>query len=301
MSRGTVAALVVLLAAGAVAAVEPARDAPREAARPGVSELNPPGPVTPAGPSLVYRVTASNARVNRRVTGPVRRSVQGVPAEPVDSFVWDGVGSVPVEGEMSIEVDPRSNTGRVSAWWKDRHGYWTYEQTRFVHPDFHPSGVRIGSSTQSVDTVLNEAMATNVYLHGDTTCGAPVLPTVYTYLGAWGRATVTLNGEPFVNPFEFPAPQWDAHVMVTEGVRRDDDGTVRLMTNEIFSLNRADEGAVDPYDLEAHITFHDRQFPLTSNLPPFFSFFYHVVFEDVTLEIVHTDPPAVPRPGRIEP
>ena len=35
---------------------------------------------------LRYRVTATDARLNRRLMGPPRRFVQGVPAEPVDSF-----------------------------------------------------------------------------------------------------------------------------------------------------------------------------------------------------------------------
>jgi len=32
--------------------------------------------------------------------------------------------------------------------------------------------------------------------------------------------------------------------------------------------------------------FHDRELPMTGNIPPEFSFFYHLVFEDVQIRIV---------------
>ena len=38
----------------------------------------------------LYEVKANNARMIRRVEGPVASSVQGVPAQPVDAFVHDG-------------------------------------------------------------------------------------------------------------------------------------------------------------------------------------------------------------------
>jgi len=159
-----------------------------------------------------------------------------------------------------------------------------------------------------IESILNEGTAHNVYLHGDTTAGMGVLPTVFNHLAAWGPADVTLNGEPFENPFEIPAPQWIGHAMVTEGARRS-DGTVRTMTGEIYSPREMANGAVEPGDLEVHLVFHDDIYPLTDNMPPLFSFFYHLLFEDVRIEIVHQEqqprpaPPVGPleragRPGR---
>jgi hypothetical protein len=242
------------------------------------------------GGELTYRITAGDARLNRRMMGPVRRDVHGVPAEPVDSFVWNGEGSTPIKGSLIMEVQPMTNTGFVYAEWTDRNGRWTYKQIRFLHPDHHPSGVRIGSSVNWVDAVLNEGISHNVYLHGDTASGQPILPTVFNYVTTWGPAAVTLNGEPFDNPFEIPAPLWSGHLMVTEGVRRP-DGTVRTMTGEIFNPSHAAEGAVEPGDLEVHFTFHDDIFPRTSSMPPIYSFFYHLLFEEVRIEIVQSDAP----------
>ena len=77
-------------------------------------------------------------------------------------------------------------------------------------------------------------------------------------------------------------------MMVTEGVRRP-DGTVRTLFNEIYNPSKAGEGVVEPGDLEVHLVFHDDLFPVTTNIPPFFSFFYHLVFEEVQIEIVQAD------------
>lgn len=239
---------------------------------------------------LRYRITASRPRLNRRLMGPVRRWVGGVAAEPVDSFCWSGEGSVPIKGTMTIDVEPMRNTGKITAEWTDHNGTWTWTQTRFLHPDHHSSGVRIGSSVYRVDTVINEAIVQNVYLHGDTAAGQPVMPTLFTYLAAWGPGDATLNGERFDNEFEIPAPQWLGHIMVTEGARRA-DGSVRTLSGEIYNPSRGDEGAVEAGDIEAHLTFHDDVFPLTTSVPPLFSFFYHLVFEDVRIEIVQADGP----------
>ena len=247
-------------------------------------------PSQPEGQELRYRVTARSPRLNRRLMGPPERFVQGVPSEPVDSFCWNGVGSVPIEGTFVLDVYPMRNVGHISARWTDENGTWTYDQTRFIHPDHHSSGVRVGPTVAHVDDVLNEAIAHNVYLHGDTMAGMPVLPTVFTYIATWGPADVTHDGEIFRNPFEIPAPQWAGHVMVTEGVRRP-DGTVRTLSNEIYDPSKSREGAVETGDIEVHLTFHDDLFPNTGNVPPPFSFFYHLVFEDVRIEQLQVDAP----------
>ena len=235
---------------------------------------------------LRYRIIASKPRLNRRMMGPVRRWVGRVPAEPVDSFCWNGEGSVPIEGRMIIDVQPMRNTGSITAEWVDENGRWSWTQKRFLHPDHHASGVRIGSSVSRIDTVINEPIVHNVYLHGDTASGQPVLPTVFTYLAAWGPGDATLDGQRFENPFEIPAPQWLGHVMVTEGARRA-DGSVRTLSGEVYNPSKGAEGAVEVGDIEAHLTFHDDVFPRTNNVPPLFSFFYHLVFEDVQIEILH--------------
>jgi hypothetical protein len=239
--------------------------------------------VLPGGPRVGYQVVASGALKIRRPLGPPERFLQGVPAEPVDAFCWDGRGVTPIEGEIVIDVDPATNSGTVVARWSDEHGEWTYTQQRFLHPE-HASGVRIGASVDELRKLLLDPVTTNVYLHGDTTAGQPVLPTVFAYLAAWGPATVTLDGVPFVNPHGLPGPSWLGHLMVTEGVRAP-DGTVRVEGGDIYSPRDGSRGMVDPDDLEVHLVFHDARFPRTSNVPPLFSFFYHLNFETVTVSL----------------
>jgi len=254
-----------------------------------------PGRQTIAAPPLRYEVIAQSPRLNRRLMGPITGRVQGVPAEPVDSFVWDGNGSIPIEGELIMEISPETESGFVLATWKDEHGEWMLTQSRFLHPE-HSSGVRIGKSVSEIDSLLNEGITHNVYLHGDTTAGQPVLPTTFAYLGIWGPVDVSLDGVPFVNPYELPAPQWLGHLMVTEGVRRV-DGSVRTRTGEVYDPSKAAAGGTEPGDLEVHLVFHDERFPRTSNVPPLYSFFYHLVFEDVAIRIVQVDEPVTAGPG----
>jgi len=234
-------------------------------------------------------IAASRCRRNRRVTGAVTDWVQGVPSSPVDSMVWDGNGSDPIPGRIVIDVDPVNNTGFLQADWVDEYGVWSYRQNRFVHPE-HASGARLGLSVGEVELVILDPVVTNVYLHGDTTAGPPVLPTVFASLAAWGPAAVTLNGQLFQNQIDGPfRPKWDGHLMVTDGVRMP-DGTVRTFVGGIFDMTHAQDGLRDPTDIEVHLTFHDIRFPMNmNNIPPLFDFFYHLVFEDVVIQIRHVE------------
>ncbi len=240
---------------------------------------------------LVFEVKASNGSLQRRVTGPVMADVNGVPGEPVDSFVWNGIGSVPIKGSAKLKIDPVNNTGKIEAKWEDENGHWTYTQTMFVAPG-HPTGLRVGSSASETILVSGDPVMTNVYLHGDTTAGGPVMPTQFNLLTTWGPAEVTLNGMPFENPYDGPVPLWAGHTMTAVGARGADK-TIRTKSGGIFNPMKKSEGVVDDNDLEFHLVFHDMPGPvMTGNVPPPLSFFYHLTFEDVKISIKHRDPKA---------
>jgi len=233
-------------------------------------------------------VKASGAKLIRRVMGPIANSINGVPAEPVDSFDWAGKEIISIKGHAKVEIDPVANTGSIMAEWEDEYGHWTYKQMMFMPPP-HPTGVRMGPSMGSVTTIEGDPVTTNVYLHGDTTAGGPVIPTVFNLLSTWGPAKVTLNGEPFDNPFDGPAPMWAGHTMVSEGVR-DANGVVSTTSGEIFNMMKKSEGIVYPDDLVFHLVFHDAPGPeMTANVPPPLSFFYHVSFSKVKFKVKHND------------
>lgn len=253
-----------------------------------IFSMNPSSATAQSEADLQYEVNAENPRLNRKVVGEVVADVQGMPAEPVHSFVWDGDGSVPIEGTATLEIDPVGNTGEIKAQRVDENGTWEFRQTAFA-PPHHPTGLRTGPSADSTILVREDPVPTNVYLHGDTTAGGPVLPTIFNHLATWGPAELTLDGEPFDNPFDGPAPLWVAHTMTTVGVRND-DGTVRTVDGGIFNpVENRGNGAVDNDDLEFHLVFHDAPGPeMTNNFPPPLSFFYHVTFEDVKVEMKHS-------------
>lgn len=236
--------------------------------------------------SLIYKIEATQARLNRLVTGEVVASIDGVPAEPVHSFVWDGNGSVAIKGEAHLEIDPVNNTGEIYAEWQDENGSWTWTQETFVAPR-HASGLRIDSSAKTTTLIKGDAVTTNVYLHGDTKAAPPVLPTVFSLLATWGPAQITHNGVPFNNPNNGPVPNWLGHSMTSVGVR-DANGVVKTKTGEIYDFSQGANGAVDNDDLELHLVFHDMPIPKgekTANFPERIQFMYHLVFEKVKLDI----------------
>ncbi len=238
---------------------------------------------------VIYVLKASNARLNRKVTGEVGDDVMGIPAEPVHSFVWDGDGSEKIKNaRATYRLDPVNNTGSIVAQWKDRNGIWRYEQTQYVSPQ-HPTGLQIGPDAEETILIQGDPVPVNVYLHGNTTAAGPVLPVLFNYIATWGPAKVTLNGEQFNNPYDGPAPRWFGHTMTTVGVRNA-DGEVKTVSGEFFNPMSSDQGMVDYTDMEFHLTWHDAPGPeIPENFPPLFSFFYHLTFEDVSLEVKHAE------------
>jgi hypothetical protein len=273
--------LLSLLLLAATFAPTAIADAPAREAAPVVEKL----PVR-------YQVMASSARLNRRAMGPITNRVQGVPAEPIDSLVYDGKGHRRIPGQAILEVDPGRQRGVLRAWWEDDEGRWELKQDVFHHPH-HASGLRMGSSREKIDEEINLAIVQNVHLHGDTGAGTAVQPTVFAYLATWGLYEITLNGEPFLNPFGWPGPDlWLGHGVVTAGVRDEDDGSIRTVDGEIYDPTKhAARGATDPNDLELHLAFHDERFPKTANRPALFAFEYHLIFEDVVMRITDSQTP----------
>jgi len=241
---------------------------------------------------LRYQVIAGDLRLNRRLMGPVTGDVRGVPAAPVDSMCYDGDGHRKIEGQAILEVDVVNQRGMMRAWWRDDRGLWELKQDRFYHPH-HASGLYIGSTRRKLEEAVNLGIVQNVYLHGDTGAGPAGQPTVFVYLGSWGNYEVTLDGEPFPNPYGLPGPElWHGHGHVTEGVRDEDDGTVRTVDGEIYDPKRhASVGATDRNDLEFHLAFHDERFPMTRNRPALFDFEYHLIFEDVMMRVTDSQQP----------
>lgn len=240
--------------------------------------------VAKQGNALTYNISARNGRLIRKVTGDVTDSVRGVPAAPVDSFIWNGEGITAINGRVEIEIDPVANTGEIVATWRDENGRWEYRQTTFAPPP-HSTGLQVGPGASDTQLIFDDPVTTNVYLHGDTTAGGPILPTIFNLLATWGPVEITLNGQPFENPYDGPTPLWSGHTMTTVGARNE-DGQVLTTDNNIFNPSQSANGVVYNDQLEFHLVFEDAPGPeMTDNIPPPLSFFYHVTFQDVEIEI----------------
>jgi hypothetical protein len=234
--------------------------------------------------AITYEITGRNGRLIRKVMGDVTDDVRGVPASPVDSFIWNGDGITAINGRVRVEIDPVANTGEIVATWRDVNGRWEYRQNTFVAPP-HSTGLQVGPGASDTQLIFDDPVTTNVYLHGDTTAGAPILPTIFNLLATWGPAEVTLNGQPFENPYDGPTPNWGGHTMTTVGARNE-DGQVLTLDGDIYNPSQAANGVVYDDQLEFHLVFEDAPGPeMTDNIPPPLSFFYHVTFQDIKVEI----------------
>lgn len=194
-----------------------------------------------------------------------------------DNFIYDGSGYDRVNGYITIDVDDETNTGIVFAEW--RVDDWKYDDskpsatgwmkvvwTEFVGPaDFMDGGI-----------------ASNLFLHGDSGQEAPVLPTVYTYSAAWGRADIYLNDEKIYDDVE-------AHYMVTEGTRDPVNRAVHKKDGVTVFVpapmgGDSGDGFTYPQRMMTHLVLHtDVRDP--DNFPPF-TMFMHVNFENTSISNV---------------
>lgn len=136
---------------------------------------------------------------------------------------------------------------------------------------------------------MNGGIAKDLYLHGVTGHGAPILPKVYNYLAGWGRADVYKDGRLLYK-------HYFAHFMLTDGVRNkvthkiDYPGPMQLMKAKkqgdkeaikaaVQQIKKA-AGKVDTSTQQLHIIVHSgRKNP--NHFPPF-QVFVHFMWDQVT-------------------
>ena len=179
-----------------------------------------------------------------------------------DNFVYDGDGYVPTSGFVNIDINEEANTGIVVATWEAQDYYG-----------------ESGTFTAIIDEWMGAAdwqdggIATDVYVHGDTGRGPPVLPTMLAYIAGYGVGDVYVNG---VLMWE----DLDAHFMVTEGTR---DPVERAVWNAdgtgYFSPMAPSDGKMFPDDVLTHVVLHSEEED-TGNFPAFTEFF-HINYENI--------------------
>jgi len=210
-----------------------------------------------------------------------------------DNFAYDGIGVREVDGAFSLDVDTDSNTGHVTV----TLPYATHQTSKATsldgeikivlkfdgdhHSIFNTNKVLAHDEEEDEPEAMHHAdslmpfmqggIAEQLYLHGDSGQGPPVMPKVWTYVAGWGDLDIYVDGEVVYEDM-------DGHFMVTEQARRDEK-----IVNENgvpYSPARAAEsGFTNPLGTELHIVGHSHT-PDTGNFPPH-SDWIHLNFQKV--------------------
>ncbi|MFQ6115932.1 MAG: hypothetical protein ACE5NG_17870 [bacterium] len=189
-----------------------------------------------------------------------------------DNFDYGGGNTRAIKGHAKVKVNADQDAGKVVAEIKGSinpaDGLWLDGKIKIVMKYFDGPA-----------PWMQGGIAEDLFLHGATGRGPPVMPKVRTFLGGWGTADVYLNGK-------LVCEDLDAHFMYTDGAR-DEDYKVWLNATHLWnpmygmppmSLN----GTVDPNDRELHIVVHSTV-PDSNNFPPH-DFWIHLNFEEVKVK-----------------
>ena len=131
-----------------------------------------------------------------------------------------------VEGEITVLVDDRtpldnpksSYEARITAKFKGPNGTNEY---KVVLQKLLPVGP---------DHQFFGGVGTDIYMHGSTGIGNPLMPPVWSYVTLWGIGDLYLNGDKV-------GENRLIHSMVTPKVRNDDNELMFSQSDDIFELN----------------------------------------------------------------
>ena len=218
-------------------------------------------------------ISASNVSAgNFKITGDKGYLVGGA-ADTGNSFRYDGSEVWEGSGTATIDVHEENNTGTVEGS-ITTHGH-TY---KIVLTKF-----------EGGKPFMSGGIARDLYLHGTTGKGPPVLPKVWTFLAGWGHADVYKDGKILYKDDH-------SHFMLTHGTRdkknhkvnylgpkklmmakkSGDKARIKAAKEEIDAAGKA----VDTHTMQLHIVSHPvKKNP--KNFPPFETFI-HFMWDDIT-------------------
>jgi hypothetical protein len=171
---------------------------------------------------------------------------------PWDHLDYAGKRLQSVPGKIEIEVNERTNIGRVIAEFQEG-----VDQYRIIFDRF-----------AAAQPFQDGGIATRVYEHGDSGNGDPLYPKTWLYLAGWGKADLLKNAEILYKDYS-------AHFMVMERSRDPETHQVR------YPIKRAlPGGETDPAGMEIDLWIRSQE-QNTANFPPF-EIFVHLYWEEVT-------------------
>jgi len=189
------------------------------------------------------------------------------------NFAYDGNKVRPVEGKASVNINSETNTGSVVIELKNAKHQLSADE--FIEGD-----IRIVMEEFEGEQPFKQgAIAENLYLHGDSGNGPPVMPKLFTFLAGWGLVDIYVDGE---KEYE----DLDAHIMYTEGARVNnkimkEDGTV--YNPKLKSESGFTDSSKREFHIVAHSTDEDKD-----NFPPN-SRWIHINFQEVALRKAPAD------------
>jgi len=184
------------------------------------------------------------------------------------NFAYDGEKVRPVDGMAMVDLNSETNTGSVVVELKNaKHQLSANEviegDIKIVMEEFEGS-----------QPFKQGSIAENLYLHGDSGNGPPVMPKLFTFLAGWGKVDIYVNGEKAYSDL-------DAHIMYTEGARINnkimkEDGTI--YSPKLKSESGFTDSSKREFHIVAHTTDEDK-----NNFPPN-SQWIHLNFQEVALK-----------------
>jgi len=171
---------------------------------------------------------------------------------PWDHLDYAGKHLTSVPGTIEIDVDERSNAGRVVAEFSEGKDHYRIVFDRFAGSVPYQDG----------------GITTRVYEHGDSGNGDPLYPKTWLYLAGWGRADVYKNDQPLYKDYS-------AHFMVMERSRDPKTHEVHYPEKRMLP-----GGETDPAGMEIDLWVRSKE-ANPKNFPPF-EVFLHLYWEAVT-------------------
>lgn len=169
----------------------------------------------------------------------------------VSDFAYDGKGVMPFGGDAGLDVSDIDNKGILVA--KGSVGGAPFVVT------FDRFSEAAGKKFQ------DGGIAGDFREHGASGVGDRSIPEVDLAMAGWGKATISRDGKPYIDPIG-GGPDWTAHFMVIRnGVRNDTTGGIYQDPNNSKVYDKATGmGHSVPGDFELHLVLRNA----TPKAPP---------------------------------
>jgi hypothetical protein len=184
-----------------------------------------------------------------------------------DNFVYDGNAVKPVGGVGIVDVNTRTNRGRMTATFygtiEPEQGKSYTGEVRLVYDEFSGG-----------PPFMEGGIADFVYLHGGTGQEAPVMPRLRSYLASWGDVDIYVDGEKIYEDLV-------GHTMLTEGARDRRTYAIYDSSGDDFysPRNPGDSSIANPNTRAMHFVAHTTESD-PDNFPPH-TVWLHLNFQTV--------------------